>query len=336
MLRPVGLAAAVSVLAAHIAFAHHSPAAYDITSQVIVEGTLAKLDWTNPHIYLTVETAGPNGQRVLQQVESVSIPSAQSTGLKRELLTVGSAVSVRAHPNRRGVGYTVLGADITTSDGNTYVLGATGRSSRPPAATVPATGLAGNWAPKLNPLLVPTVHGWPLSDKGHAALAAVMSGRTDLSVGCTALPLPMMTQLPQLRTIEVRDDRLVMKIDADGVDATRTVRLDLTEHPANVEPSLLGHSIGRWEGATLVIDTVAFTPHELGIGFGIPSSAGKHLVERLTLAADGLQLRYELTLEDPEYLATPATYTAMWDHRPDLSPSGAACDPQISERYRQD
>ncbi len=144
----------------------------------------------------------------------------------------------------------------------------------------------------------------------------------------------MLMQLPQGRAIEVRGDRVMVKVDADGVDATRIVRLDLAEHPADVPPSLFGHSIGRWEGATLVIDTVAFAPHQLGIGFGIPSSAAKHLRERLTLAADGLQLRYELTIEDPEYLAMPATYTALWDHRPDLTNSGPACDPQIAERYR--
>src|SRR6185436_1854963 len=82
-------------------------------------------------------------------------------------------------------------------------------------------------------------------------------------------------------------------------------------------------------------DTVAFTPHDIGIGFGVPSGASKHLTERLTLAADGLQLRYELTVEDPEYLAAPATYTAMWDHRPDLGFSDTACDPQNSERSRE-
>jgi hypothetical protein len=146
----------------------------------------------------------------------------------------------------------------------------------------------------------------------------------------------MMTLLPHLRIIELTDDRVLMKFDSDGIEATRTVRLDLPAHPANVEPSLLGHSIGRWEGATLVIDTVGFNPHDVGIGFGIPSGAGKHLTERLTLAADGLQLRYELTVEDPEYLSTPTSYTAMWDHRPELAPSDAACDPEISERFREE
>ena len=47
------------------------------------------------------------------------------------------------------------------------------------------------------------------------------------------------------------------------------------------------------------------------------------------------ELRYELTVEDPEYLTSPATYTAMWDHRPDLTP-GAACDPKNSERFREE
>jgi hypothetical protein len=211
-----------------------------------------------------------------------------------------------------------------------------GRSSRPPTATVPATGLAGNWAPKPGAaLLMSVVHGWPLSDKARAAVAELASGRGMQNVGCTAIPLPMVQMLAMLRTIEVRDDRVVIKIDSDGTVATRTIHLDLAEHPANVEPSLFGHSIGRWDGDTLVIDTVAFTPHGIGIGFGVPSGTGKHLIERLTPTPDRLQLRYELTVEDPEYLTAPATYTAMWDHRPDLAP-GAPCDAENAERFRDE
>jgi hypothetical protein len=267
-------------------------------------------------------------------VEAVSISVAQATGLTREVLTLGSPVVVNAFPNRRGSGYTVLGMELTTSDGNLYPLRG-GRSSRPPTATVPATGLTGNWAPQGGTLLMNVVQGWPLSDKACAAVADIAGGRAQETVGCTAIPLPMVTMLAMLRTIDVRDDRVVMKIDSDGTDATRTIHLDLALHPANIEPSLFGHSIGRWDGDTLVIDTIAFTPHRIGIGFGVPSGAGKHLIERLTLTADRLQLRYELTVEDPEYLSAPATYTALWDHRPDLAP-GTPCDPQNSERFREE
>jgi hypothetical protein len=328
--------AALSAFVASAALAHHSPSAYDMAGgQVTVQGTLTKVDWANPHIYLTVETQGSNGQRVLQQVEAVSISLAQATGLTRDVLALGSTVVVQGFPNRRGSGHTVLGMEIKTSDGNVYPLRG-GRSSRPPTATVPATGLAGNWAPKgEGVLLMNTVYGWALSDKARAALAEIASGRTQLTIGCTAIPLPMVAMMAMLRTIDVRDDRVVINHDSDGTDVTRTVHLGLAEHPANIESSLFGHSIGRWDGDTLVIDTVAFTPHHIGIGFGVPSGAGKHLIERLTPTADRLQLRYELTVEDPEYLTAPATYTAMWDHRPDLAP-GAPCDPENSGRFREE
>jgi hypothetical protein len=330
------LVISAGALAAGAAFAHHSPSAFDTRSEVTVEGTLTKVEWTNPHVYLTIETVGANGQRALQQVESVSIPSAQSMGLRQDVLALGSRVVVRANPNRRGSGFTVLGADITMGDGNTYAIGNAGRSSRPPTATVLATGLASSWAPKQNPQLAPTVMGWPLTDKGRAALGSVLGGQKTITIGCTALPLPMLMQLPQPRTLDVGDERVVMTIDSDGVEAARVIHLDLAAHPANVAPSLLGHSIGRWEGATLVVDTVGFAPHDIGIGFGIPSGVGKHLVERLTLTEDRLQLRYEVTIEDPEYLAAPQTYAALWDHRPELKSAVAACDAQIAERFRQD
>jgi hypothetical protein len=177
---------------------------------------------------------------------------------------------------------------------------------------------------------------WPVTEKGREALAAITSGRVQVSLGCEALPIPMLMMVPPMRTIEIGADRVLIHIDADGVDATRTVYLNLAAHPANVEPSLFGHSIGRWAGDTLAIDTVAFTPNIVGIGFGIPSGPDKHLTERLTLADGGLRLRYELTVDDSEYLAAPATYTTLWDHRPDLAPSGSPCDAQISERFREE
>jgi hypothetical protein len=326
----------VGAIVSSAAVAHHSPSAYDMTGDLVtVEGTLVEVDWANPHIYLALATAGPNGQRILQQVEAVSVSQAQATGLTREVLALGSKVVINAFPNRRSNG-TVLGMDITTSDGNLYPLRSGGPSSRPPTATVPATGLAGNWAPEPGgPPLTNTVHGWPLNDKARAAVAELSSGRFQQTVGCTPIPLPMVAMLALLRTIDVRDDRVVLTIDSDGSDAIRTIYLDLAEHPAMVEPSLLGHSIGRWDGDTLVIDTVAFAPHRIGIGFGVPSGTGKHLIEQLTLTADRLQLRYELTVEDPEYLTTSVTYTAMWNHRPDLAP-GSACNSENSERYREE
>jgi hypothetical protein len=117
----------------------------------------------------------------------------------------------------------------------------------------------------------------------------------------------------------------------DGLE--RVVQLD-QGHPAGVTPSLMGHSIGRWEGETLVIDTVGFTPHRFGV-LTFPSGPNKHLVERLALTKHRLQLEYAMTLEDPDVHAAPFSFTAIWNHRPDLEFSGVACDPEVSRRAVQ-
>jgi hypothetical protein len=108
------------------------------------------------------------------------------------------------------------------------------------------------------------------------------------------------------------------------------------EHPAGVQPSVQGHSTGRWDGDTLVIDTIAFEPNPSGLAMNTPSSAGKHTVERLSLIPDKTRLRYEVTVEDPVYLTRPATLAIQWDHRPDLefSQDPPGCDPKEAARYK--
>ena len=105
-------------------------------------------------------------------------------------------------------------------------------------------------------------------------------------------------------------------------------------HPANIQPSLLGHSIGRWEGATLVIDTIGFEPDSSGLALNVPAGARKHMVERLTLTEDRTRLRYEVTVEDPDFLTGPATLTQERDHRPDLDPD-APKQRDITEQVHQ-
>ena len=173
-----------------------------------------------------------------------------------------------------------------------------------------------------------------VTEAGRAAAAESRraSAGTGGALPCEPFPPPFVSLFPDLRTIEVNDANVVMRFEgAIGVPMQRVVALDRETHPANVTPSLMGDSIGRWEGDTFVIDTVAFTPHRFGV-LTFPSGPKKHLVERLTLTKDHRQLEYALTLEDPDVLAAPFTYTAIWNHRPDLELSGVACDPEVSRR----
>lgn len=69
-----------------------------------------------------------------------------------------------------------------------------------------------------------------------------------------------------------------------------------------------GHSIGHWEGDTLVVDTANFDDHRSPYRIGVPSGGQKHVVERFRLTEDGTHIDLEFVLDDPEYLAEPMVH----------------------------
>jgi hypothetical protein len=321
--------AAIATLGvASAASAHHSQAAFDSTRELTIEGTVHRLDWKNPHIYLIVATRDKDGGTRLQQVEGLAVTQSQVAGLDRNALKSGTHVLVRVNPNRNAEGRTVRGLDVvTTADGKVHPFY---RNAGASPALKPAQSLAGHWAPSLAETgkVFGAVRGvWKLAP---VAQAATLVG------ACEIEPIPFLTAINELRTIEVTANRVLFRFNNSGDKAVREVRLDLKQHPAGIKPSLFGHSIGHWEGQTLVIDTVGYKPHVSGLFSGIPAGARKHTVERLSLTSDHLRLRYELTMEDPDFLAAPATLDMLWDHRPDLAFSNVPCDKEISDRYLAD
>lgn len=95
----------------------------------------------------------------------------------------------------------------------------------------------------------------------------------------------------------------VIDIDYGLYAMHRRIHLDMDEHPDETTPSNSGHSIGRWEGDTLVVDTVGFSA-----GVLVPptfNSEQMHVVERFTLDPETVALRRDWTVTDPVYLAQP-------------------------------
>jgi Family of unknown function (DUF6152) len=319
--------------------AHHSAAAYDMTRQVTIEGNVAALSWGNPHISITVETKGPDGAPRLQEIEAMSVSQARGLGLRREAISPGARIVVRAIPNRRGSGERAFGLTVTTSDGAVMPLSSFARLSAAPPPVAAARGLAERWAPTVESFaaVVAAAGVAPFTKAGRAAREQALSryaapGGTGVGI-CEPLPPPLLHIFPDLRTIEVADATVVIRSETNGVKQQRVVHLDQKAHPAGLEPTVEGHSIGRWEGGTLVIDTVGFAPSRTPDLFTLPTHPGTHLVERLSLSEDRRRLEYEFTLDIPEYLAGPATFRATWDHRADLEPSGVACDPELARHF---
>ena len=80
----------------------------------------------------------------------------------------------------------------------------------------------------------------------------------------------------------------------------RTIYMNLKEHPNNIKPSRAGHSIGRWDGDTLVVDTGGFLPGFLNTP--VRNSDKLHVVEQFSLDPKKMALKRNYVAEDPVYL----------------------------------
>jgi hypothetical protein len=83
------------------------------------------------------------------------------------------------------------------------------------------------------------------------------------------------------------------------------VYMDGRAHPADLNPTWFGHSVGKWEGDTLVVDTVGFNGRTRLDTIGHPHSDAMHVIQRFTYT-DSEHLTYEVTIDDPK------TYTKPW------------------------
>ena len=104
--------------------------------------------------------------------------------------------------------------------------------------------------------------------------------------------------------VELPDLKRVLIVDIGGPHTLRIIEVD-GSHPADLAPSYLGHSIGRWEGATLMVDTIGFNERFWIDRWGLPHTQRLHVIERFT-RVDATTLKYEVTVDDP------GAYTASW------------------------
>ena len=82
---------------------------------------------------------------------------------------------------------------------------------------------------------------------------------------------------------------------------SRTITLDGSPHPPDPDPFWMGHSVGRWEGDTLVVDSVGFKESEIS---GYKTTEDLHVVERFRRPNRGT-LEYEAVIEDPNVFVGP-------------------------------
>jgi hypothetical protein len=108
--------------------------------------------------------------------------------------------------------------------------------------------------------------------------------------------------------VEVADLKRIYIFDVGGPHTFRTIFMDGRSHPKNLTPSYYGHSIGWWEGDTLVVDSVGFNESFWWDRRGLPHTEKLHFVERFT-RLDAQNMRYEFTVDDPGAYTKPYSGT---------------------------
>jgi hypothetical protein len=124
------------------------------------------------------------------------------------------------------------------------------------------------------------------------------------------MPFAMMSPYP----IELIDRGTYILIRSEIYDLERTAWLEPPAAPPT--PSPLGHSVARFEGDSLIVDTTAIDYHSYG-DLGPAQSDRSHVVESFMLSPDGLGLDYEVTVTDPVILVEPWLWGGSFVYRED-------------------
>jgi hypothetical protein len=108
----------------------------------------------------------------------------------------------------------------------------------------------------------------------------------------------------------------------------RHIFIDGRKHPDNLTPTYNGHSIGHWEGDTLVVDTVGLNGKLWLDRLGHPESDQMHIVERIR-RSDDKTLQVDLTFDDPKAYPKPWTAVLKFRSRPDWDIMELICEDNV-------
>ena len=305
----VDFALAGALLAAP-GFAHHGVAPhYDDSRQVTVEGTVAKFEFINPHAFVHVATAGAGGAEEVWTCELASRTVLSRNGLTAETFKVGDPISIEGSAAR----HKATGCAVRTAY---FADGSILRSNElfapvstgPPEIPPDPVSIEGVWTMKR--FAVSRYEG-ALTEAGERARAAFDPVADDPAIYCEP-GSPVRFWINVNEPFEIRRESGRVVIDHRFMDSQRIVHLREGPPPADLPPSAMGYSTGRFEGAALVVSTDHFITAPLEPRYGVMHTADLELTERLEVNSATGELEITWTIDDPEYFIEPFTQKELF------------------------
>ncbi len=232
--------AAITTFAAP-AFAHHSQAMFDTTKEILVEGTVARFDWVNPHMYMVVNTKGPDGQagagrrrRPRDHAGAGRRPRSRRAQARHAGRHARQSQSRRlgqagSHPRRHDPGRR-----------DSPVLCGQHSDAHADAGREPRGSLGAHRAAL--GAAFGAMARWPVTPEGRAAQTKLVADGL-----CYVEPIPFLAVLDELRTIEIGKDEVVMRFDNTGDHVDRIVHMTAAAsgRRSTLAPRALHRPVGR-------------------------------------------------------------------------------------------
>jgi hypothetical protein len=248
---------------AHHSFAPH----FDIDKPIEISGKVIEYEARNPHSYLHIAAVDENGKTVEYVCESHGVTVLARVGLTPQVLEAGTEIRVDGSLSRHDP-HMCFFNNAYFPDGRSFNVngGRDAASARAPASALPPrSDIFGTWmltASAPDPRRTNTSRPQPmlnfLTPAGQAAVDAYDPFKDDPTFRCDPVAIRRVWAAPTTPlAIERTADAVLLR--HEWMDVVRTVHLNEREHPADGPRTSLGHSIGHFEGDTLVIETANYS-----------------------------------------------------------------------------
>jgi hypothetical protein len=298
------------------AYAHHSFAPhFDSSKPVSISGTLIKFEAQNPHSYVHINAVDENGKTHEYICESHGVTQLTRNGITPQLLKTGSRITVTGSLSRHSP-YMCFFDTVTIGEGKKLSVNGPTGPARPAEPSLPARkDIFGTWL--LAPIPNRSTSGPQpmitfLTPAGQKATASYDPFKDDPVFRCDPVAVRRVWGAPGT-PLEIVHDGNDVVLHHEWMDVRRVIHMNMKDHPKDAKRGSLGHSIGRWDGETLVIETANYSAGVLNQYVEQPGQPTKGLlhsaaltsVERLHLDASRQRLVVEVDLADPEYFTRP-------------------------------
>ena len=302
---------AVTFLFAGTTLAHHAFSAfYDTDNVGEITGEVIETFWINPHAGFRIRT--DDGE--VWNIETAPVNRLQRLGLS-ESVSVGERVGFVGAFSRLGRNE-VLATNMIMPGGEEVLLdpgfagrlglrdrvtGAGGSSAAVSISDGEPNGIFRVWTRARSPEDRDPER--TLTEAARAAVEAWDPVTDDPALRCIAPGMPVAMDTPFPFALEEGDGQILMRIEQ--WDGLRTIHMGSGAAEPDPEDSLMGNSVGRWEGQTLVVETTDISWPYVD-EFGTPKSDEYTLVERLTFSEDNTAMTWEAIATDPATYVGPA------------------------------